>query len=62
MHKPGAGEMQCFFYYHLGFNKAESESSRIVIKHEGSKEDPKIITYIFVKITCPLKGLVSSVV
>lgn len=53
MDKPGAGEMPIFFYYLLGFNKVESESSRIVIKDQGWKEDPRIILYIFTKITYP---------
>ena len=57
MDKPGAREMPNVFFikvksdYYLGFSKPESESSWIVIKHEGPKEDPKLIPYIFPKIT-----------
>ena len=58
MDKPGAGQMPSvylfIFFYHLGFNKAESEFRRIVIKHKGLKENPKLVPYIFAKITFPL--------
>lgn len=40
MDKPDADEMPSSFYYHLGFNKAESESNRIVMEDQGSKKDP----------------------
>ena len=45
--KPGAGEMPSVFL-------SESESIKFVMKHEGSKKYPKIMPYIFVKITYPL--------
>ena len=60
MDKPDADEMSSSFYYHLGFNKAESESNRIVIEDQGSKKDPKIIPYVLSKITYTFPVLVSS--